>query len=1158
MPRRARSPSPSRRTAGTMSTEHEAPWPTGVRQRYLPIREIGVGGMGLVWLARSVLDPTPLAIKTILPRLRRDYRARQRFIREATAVFRLRHPHIVRLVDFYENPTDGAMAMVMEYVDGDSLATFRKEPLPWSTLRILSLQILDALAFAHGLGVVHRDLKPENVLLATDPLGAPMAKLVDFGIVHLAEPDNVAAGVRITGATHLGTPPYVAPELLLRPDLTAPSSDIHSFGVLLWELICGSLPWDVSSPAEILHHKLHGPTPVYQPRPAVGAPPEIETILRTCLSPVPVERDWFMADLRRAIEALPEFGDEEPSDTPVRGRLRLPGTGPVLGTGVEPDTEEFPALQRALEGQDVDLLQSGALQVGPGAARFVREPPFLGRHPERRFLRGVVAEVTRERTAQGVLLVGAAGAGKSRLIQWLRSLLVYEGIMMPVVVDMATSDPEDALRRALLTLLGHGDLVHAEDHGWFERALAHLGIENERTRRQLIEDFQIPVDPTMPGETPMFSGRWYRLVGLLARVAQQRPICLVLEGVRGPWTLTAIRLALSVLDAPAIRSAPVLVLVSISTDAPTGVEASRNALERHLDDLRRHLHASQSPATRRCTLRPLPLLDHETVRSLLEGVGATPDLASRIARVANGLPTAALELFWIFGPDLPATAGLTSRELLALALSLRIEMAADTRERANELLELLHGLSLGPETMSIEDIRGAVQLAMPDMGSNRLYNALHLLVAEHFLHERRSPAPGVAFRQGLWRRVLRDAVERSSRANDWIRAWERVLQAGPASAERHALIGAHLVRLAERESACSRFVLAGDAALADGDLPLAQTLFGTAARIAAALPEAGPARDRSRAARAGLVRVALAEGRLDEALRTLERTASTDPAGMPRTEGELHPQEARIRAAVSFASGDLQSARRALHEGLERTGRTLQDEERCLCLLELGTVEFMAGRLRQAERLLHEALDFLVGRPPSRELLACRTRLARTLCWSGDVVEAEQQLGAAHLLAHEWGERSASPRIQLVYAELALRQGAWDSAATFIEGARLRNAFCHDLPTRAEVLLTQVGVDRTRHLHDRAREATERVEPLFRGALAQHPLRAWFDIVRLESRLLDPTDTRARQQAHEVLDAQSDATLFPPLEAAADRLRDLLTHPPYDPSAPRPDPDAPG
>jgi len=197
--------------------------------RYELERELGRGGMAVVWLARDTELDRPVAVKILAEHLAGDPEFRDRFLREARIAGRLAHPNLVRVFDVGED--DGLPFIVMEYVEGRTLEGVHVEA-PEATR--LGLQLCAGLEQAHAAGVVHRDLKPGNLLLRADGT----LKIADFGIARAVEE------TRMTQAgTVLGTLAYLAPEQAAGHEVTT-AADIYSLGVVLRNLIEGPVPRD--------------------------------------------------------------------------------------------------------------------------------------------------------------------------------------------------------------------------------------------------------------------------------------------------------------------------------------------------------------------------------------------------------------------------------------------------------------------------------------------------------------------------------------------------------------------------------------------------------------------------------------------------------------------------------------------------------------------------------------------------------------------------------------------------------------------------------------------------------------------------------------------------------------------------------------------------
>jgi len=211
-----------------------------VLKRYRIISCLGQGGMGAVYSARHLNLNTTVAIKEMIPQPGLDAHTltqlRRQFQQEATVLAHLNHPHMVHVIDFFEEK--GNAYLVMDFVEGKSLAdrVIGQRPLPEREVMTWAKQLLDALAYCHSQGVIHRDIKPQNIVIRPDG----RAMLVDFGLVKLWDPSDPRTKTAMRG---MGTPEYAPPEQYdVDPGHTDPRSDIYSLGATLYHLLTGQSP----------------------------------------------------------------------------------------------------------------------------------------------------------------------------------------------------------------------------------------------------------------------------------------------------------------------------------------------------------------------------------------------------------------------------------------------------------------------------------------------------------------------------------------------------------------------------------------------------------------------------------------------------------------------------------------------------------------------------------------------------------------------------------------------------------------------------------------------------------------------------------------------------------------------------------------------------
>ena len=226
-----------------------------VGERYEVVRSLGEGGMGRVFLAIHRTLNKEVALKVLDPQMAQSEEQASRFLREARAAAQLKHRNIVETTDF-GSTAQGLPFFAMEYLDGEDLAQClaRRRKLPWDEAQALLGDILDGLEAAHAAGVVHRDLKPENCfLIKGQDEGRPRVKLVDFGIAKLlTEPE---AGRLTNDGRILGTPQYMSPEQAIGRQVDA-RSDLYACGVLLFEMLTGTLPFSKGSTMAILSRQI--------------------------------------------------------------------------------------------------------------------------------------------------------------------------------------------------------------------------------------------------------------------------------------------------------------------------------------------------------------------------------------------------------------------------------------------------------------------------------------------------------------------------------------------------------------------------------------------------------------------------------------------------------------------------------------------------------------------------------------------------------------------------------------------------------------------------------------------------------------------------------------------------------------------------------------
>ena len=291
--------------------------------QYVLEQKLGEGGMGVVYRARHALLRRPTAIKLLAPDQVGE-QALERFAREVRLTARLAHPNTVTIYDYGHTP-EGTFYYAMELLDGSDLENLvrRTGPVCAARVRHILLQIAEALAEAHAIGLIHRDIKPGNVMLCNQALRDDVAKLLDFGLVKdLADmerdapqraerppvdskdPDRTRSGVRFS----MGTPLYMAPESIARPESIGPRSDLYSLGALAYFLLVGEPVFNGATIGMICEQHLHSIPIAPSVRLGRAIPAGLERIVLECLAKDP---DLRVASAAALVDALSALDDVE-------------------------------------------------------------------------------------------------------------------------------------------------------------------------------------------------------------------------------------------------------------------------------------------------------------------------------------------------------------------------------------------------------------------------------------------------------------------------------------------------------------------------------------------------------------------------------------------------------------------------------------------------------------------------------------------------------------------------------------------------------------------------------------------------------------------------------------------------------------------------------
>ena len=299
-----------------------------LREKYRVGPKLGAGGWGAVYEAEHLVLGRRVAIKFLHPDVADDPNARERLRREAIAASRTGHPNIIEIIDLDVLP-DGREFIVLELLEGRALSVVLAAERALSVRRAhaLFVQIADALSAAHRARVVHRDLKPENILICDRGGGVEHVKVLDFGIAKLRSLGGGSSDQdTFTGTGEvLGTPRYMAPEQVRGDPHLDHRADIHALGLIMYECLAGSGPYDSHDLPTFLGRLMHDiPVPLAVTRSDISRP--LSDLVQSMLAKDPNKRPQSAADVCAALTRLTET--ERLSDNPPPMHIARPRPSP--------------------------------------------------------------------------------------------------------------------------------------------------------------------------------------------------------------------------------------------------------------------------------------------------------------------------------------------------------------------------------------------------------------------------------------------------------------------------------------------------------------------------------------------------------------------------------------------------------------------------------------------------------------------------------------------------------------------------------------------------------------------------------------------------------------------------------------------------------------
>ena len=283
------------------------------------------GGVGQVYIGEHKFLGDKVAVKILHKGIDVEHPDMvRRFFQEAKATRSIDHPNVVRIVDFGQSETDGVLYLVMELLEGQSIADrLKKGPIPEAETARIGAFVADGLQAAHDKGVIHRDLKPGNIFL----LKNNVVKLLDFGLAKIKQSGNqTAAGIVV------GTPQYMAPEQVQQTKNVGPQTDIYGLGAVLFRMVTGRLPFVADSMVELIKQHLTKPAPA--PSTLTEVSPEMDALILQCLEKDRNRRPHSMAELRARLLKIQDGSAKRTSAQ--QAAARASGQMPVRATTIPP------------------------------------------------------------------------------------------------------------------------------------------------------------------------------------------------------------------------------------------------------------------------------------------------------------------------------------------------------------------------------------------------------------------------------------------------------------------------------------------------------------------------------------------------------------------------------------------------------------------------------------------------------------------------------------------------------------------------------------------------------------------------------------------------------------------------------------------------------
>jgi serine/threonine-protein kinase len=368
----------------SQSPQPEARIGETVDERYRLLEHLGTGGMASVYRAEHVRSGATFAVKVLHREFSANAEVAARFQREALASRKIQHPNVVAAADF-GRMDDGCLFMVLEYIRGEDLSArlYREKPFDPARAVKITLQVSNALVAAHAAGVIHRDLKPDNIMLVEGHGDRDVVKVVDFGIAKL----TAQSGQALTAlGSVFGTPESMAPEQA-RGTSVDHRTDLYTLGIVLYEMLTGSTPFEHEQLAQVIMGQIAKPPP---PLPA-HIDQDLSVLVMQLLNKDPKTRVQTAAELSSRLSAiygrLRATAANAPFPVPAGGSppVSFPAQGPPVPSSAQaPSPFAAHAPPAPFPGQVPAPFPAQAAQAQvpkapfPGTAQVSAPAPFRG------------------------------------------------------------------------------------------------------------------------------------------------------------------------------------------------------------------------------------------------------------------------------------------------------------------------------------------------------------------------------------------------------------------------------------------------------------------------------------------------------------------------------------------------------------------------------------------------------------------------------------------------------------------------------------------------------------------------------------------------------------------------------------------------------------